>query len=358
MNREIDMRTSLLISVFVLLCAVIGAGPAAASWVDYPFGEYSEALDLGFGIAFIFNDTYYNDYWIHIVNYWADLLRVGLQTNTGAVPGYAFYLEFEHLGPYHHTASTVRRPVLVRLGGRRGTCTSRVGVGQCAGQERRPSTALPLPLGSAGLIVLGIRAVSPRKVPPSWVRPPGIRPSGGSVVIAPEKRSAILVLLDSERRDVGHMTLREGESISGYRVAGVEPDRVLLERGGRVFTVSVGRPRIGPTGALGVAGRRPVFIPGPDKPTPDLEFKRDETRRRQGGGSSGVPADAARSDPEATQDILQRMFGNPRVQQRVEESRPIIRQRLERERQERSQGVPADAAPASKPLPDTPGAGD
>jgi type II secretory pathway component PulC len=204
---------------------------------------------------------------------------------------------------------------------------------------------------SVGLIVLGtscgVQAQEGVPVtggePPFWV---------AGVVIGAEKRSAILVMLDSGRRDVGHMTLREGESISGYRVAGVEPDRVLLERGGSVFSVPVGQPKTGPTGALGVAGRRPVFIPGPDKPTPDLEFKKDETRRRQRGGSSGVPAGADRPDPqairdpEAAQDILQRVFGNPRLQQRLDESRPIIRQRLEREREERSQGVPADAAPA------------
>ena len=95
-------------------------------------------------------------------------------------------------------------------------------------------------------------------------------------------------------------------------MAGVEPDRVLFERGGSVFSVLVGQLKTGPTGAPGVAGRRPIFIPGPDKPTPDLELKRDETRKRQGGGSSGVPAGAARSDPqairdpEAAQDILQR----------------------------------------------------
>lgn len=202
---------------------------------------------------------------------------------------------------------------------------------------------------SVGLIVLGtscgVQAEEGVPVtggdPPFWV---------AGVVIGAEKRSAILVMLDSGRRDVGHMSLREGESISGYRVAGVEPDRVLLERGGSVFSVPVGQPKTGPPGAPGVAGRRPIFIPGPDKPTPDLEFKRDETRKRQGGGSSGVPAGAADPrailDPEAAQDILQRVFGNPRLQQRLDESRPIIRQRLERERQERSQDVPADATPA------------
>ena len=202
---------------------------------------------------------------------------------------------------------------------------------------------------SVGLIVLGtscgVQAQEGAPVtggePPFWV---------AGVVIAAERRSAILVMLDNGRRDVGHVTVREGESISGYRVAGVEPDRVRLERGGSVFSVPVGQPKTGPTGALGVAGRRPIFIPGPDKPTSDLEFKRDETRRRQGGGSSGVPAGAADPqairDPEAAQDILQRVFGNPRLQQRLDESPPIIRQRLEGERQERSQDVPADAAPA------------
>ena len=123
MNREVDMRTSLLISLFVLLCVVIGAGPAAASEGEYPWGEYSEALDLGTGIAFIFNDTYYNDYWIHVVDYWAHLLRVGLQTNTAIVPGYAFYLEYEGLkGPYHqYGVYACDGPSWCDFGGRRGT---------------------------------------------------------------------------------------------------------------------------------------------------------------------------------------------------------------------------------------------
>jgi hypothetical protein len=168
------------------------------------------------------------------------------------------------------------------------------------------------------------------------------------VVIAPAQRSVVLVVLDDTRRDVGLISLREGESFGGYRVAAVEPARVLLEQNGAVFAVLVGRPHTGPKDAPDVNARArssPIFIPGPDKPTPDLEYTRP--RRGQGNATSSG-ADGNAPDPEALQNFLQRLFSDPQMQQKVEEMRPIIRQRLERANQD-DQG-PSDApTPTSKP---------
>ena len=173
-------------------------------------------------------------------------------------------------------------------------------------------------------------AVSTAGAPPFWV---------AGVVITTAQRSTLLVVLDDTRREVGVITLREGESFGGYRVAAVEPARVLLEQSGVVFSVAVGRPYTGPRGAPDVnarAGSGPIFIPGPDKPTPDLEYTGPQVKRDQGtavpGGTSGNSP-----DPEALQNFLQRVFSNPQLQQKIEEMRPIIRQQLERARQDRQE---------------------
>lgn len=130
------------------------------------------------------------------------------------------------------------------------------------------------------------------------------------------------------------ITLREGESYGGYRVAAVEPTRVLLEQNGAVFPVLVGRPYTGSKGAPDVsprAGSGPIFIPGPDKPTLDLEYTRPQVTRGQGNAASGT-AGGSPPDPEALRNFLDRLFSNPQLQQKVEEMRPMIRQRMERAR--------------------------
>src|SRR5262245_48328640 len=58
--------------------------------------------------------------------------------------------------------------------------------------------------------------------PPFWV---------AGVAITSERRSAVLILLDeTRRREVGVVTLLEGESQGDYRLAAVEPSGVKLER--------------------------------------------------------------------------------------------------------------------------------
>ncbi len=181
--------------------------------------------------------------------------------------------------------------------------------------------------------------------PPFWL---------AGVVITPAQRSALLVVLDDTRREVGVITLREGESFGGYRVAAVEPSGVLLEQSGVVFSVVVGRPYTGPRGTPDVgprAGAGPIVIPGPDQPTPDLEYTGPQVKRGQGNAVSGG-AGGNSPDPEAVQNFLQRLFSDPQLQEKVEEMRPIIRQRLERARQDR-QGPPDAPAPTSKPPQET-----
>jgi len=183
-------------------------------------------------------------------------------------------------------------------------------------------------------------AVTTVEAPPFWL---------AGVVIAPAQRSAILVVLDDTRRDVGLITLREGESFGGYRVAAVEPARVLLEQNGTVFSVLVGRPRTGPKGTTDVprAGSGPIFIPGPDKPTPDLESTGSQVTREQGNAASGTTSGSS-PGPEAVQNFLERLFNNPQLQQKIEEMRPIMRQRLERAKQDR-QGPPDAPTQTLKP---------
>ena len=162
-------------------------------------------------------------------------------------------------------------------------------------------------------------------VPPFWV---------AGVVITESRRSAVVVVLDETRRDVGVVTLREAESYGGYRLATIEADRVLFERDGTVFPVVVGRPYAGPGGTSDAAPRA-FFIPGPDKPTPDVPSTR---RPFKGGAESGAtaaapdPASESAPDPEALGKFLERLFGHPLMQQKMQELRPAIQQSLERAR--------------------------
>jgi type II secretory pathway component PulC len=182
-----------------------------------------------------------------------------------------------------------------------------------------------------GLVVAGtcssVRAqetVQMAKTPPFWV---------AGVVITPTQRSAVLVVLDGSRREVGVATLREGESIEGYRLAGVEPERVLLEQAGTQYSVPVGRPQ--PNGAPPVNARArpgPIFIPGPNKPTPDAPY-------------TGVQVNP---ESEASQQALQRVIESPQFQQTIEEMRPILQQRLDRVRQD-NQAAPDPSSATPKP---------
>ena len=149
---------------------------------------------------------------------------------------------------------------------------------------------------------------------------------------------------------MGAILLREGESFDGYRLAAVEPARVLLEQSGTLFSVPVGRSLPAPKGVPDIgphAGSGPHFIPGPVKPTPDLEYKGPQVRRGAGSAESGEGGGPS-PDPVALQNFLERLFGDPQLRKKVEEMRPNIRQSLERAGQDR-QAPPEISAQTLKP---------
>jgi hypothetical protein len=152
--------------------------------------------------------------------------------------------------------------------------------------------------------------------PPFWV---------AGVILGADRRSAVLVPLDEARRELGVVTLHEGQRYDGYRVVAVERDRVLLEASGTVVSLGIGRPSAGPD-AAGPVTRGPIFIPGPDKPKPDLEYT-----GRQAPRGVALPAGVGERAPdgEHLRDFVERVFGHPQVQQQIEEIRPLIRQKLE-----------------------------
>ena len=207
-------------------------------------------------------------------------------------------------------------------------------VGTCTGVHAQDTSGRAPVQAAPGTVATSV-------APPFWV---------AGVVIAPAQRSALLVILDDARRDMGIITLREGESFGGYRVAAVEPTRVLLEQNGELFPVLVGRPYAGPRGVPDVSARPgsgPIFIPGPDKPTLDLEYIGPQGKREQGSATSGGTGGSS-ADPEAVQNFLERLFNDPQLRQTIEERRPLIRQRLERAKQD-GQRPPDASAPTSKP---------
>jgi hypothetical protein len=117
-----------------------------------------------------------------------------------------------------------------------------------------------------------------------------------------------VVVLDDARRDVGLVTVREGEDYGGYRLASVESDRVFLERDGTVIAVPVGRPSADSRGAPNPPRPTFFFIPGPDMPTPDVP--RDQARRE--GALSDPAAPPKGLDPEALRMLFDRLSDAPR----------------------------------------------
>lgn len=181
-------------------------------------------------------------------------------------------------------------------------------------------------------------AVVTAKEPPFWA---------AGVVVTTTLRSAALVLLDDSRREIGILTLREGESFGGYRLTAVEPSRVVLEHDGNVYSVPVGRPYTGPRDAGANTVRKPLFIPGPDKPALDVPYTgRDVKRPRTAPTPSGRAAENP-PDTEAVRDLLERVFSNPQMQQKLEQRRPRVQEGVERTRQDNQVPTEAPAAPSA-----------
>jgi hypothetical protein len=226
-------------------------------------------------------------------------------------------------------------PVTVRPHSARGVALAWLVVLGMSSEAQAQGVSLPPASNGAGG-ALAVQA-SPSSngvavgVPPFWV---------AGVVITSARRSAMVVVLDEKRREVGVVTLREGEAYGGYRVATVEPDRVLFEQNGTVVPVIVGRPYAGPKGAADAPSRpKFFFIPGPDKPTPDLEYSGPPGRYGAQGGVSDAPS-ANSPDIEVIQNLLERVFSDPGMQEQIPKMRPTMQQ-LERVRQDRLPEVPA-----------------
>jgi hypothetical protein len=177
------------------------------------------------------------------------------------------------------------------------------------------------------------------ETPPFWVV---------GVVITSTQRSAVLVTLDDAHREVGVTTVREGESLGGYRLAAVEPDRVLLEQRGTQVAVPVGRPYEGSKHAPDASRRKglaPIFIPAPHRITPEIPYVGPRANRDIRSNTS-ADSGSAPMDP-ATQDIFQRLLESPQFQQTIEERRPILQQHLDRIRQD-NQAPPDSIAPSAR----------
>jgi len=195
---------------------------------------------------------------------------------------------------------------------------------------RAPSTGP----GNPATVQTGPATSATTETPPFWV---------AGVTITSAQRSAFLVLRDDRRRDVGVLTLREGESFGDYRVATIESDRVFFERNGTVVPVVVGRPSDEPKAASGT-GRRPIIILGPDTPTPDVPYARPPMRRGREVGVAPAQPDSPPPDPEALKSVLESVVEHPQFQQRLQGRRPLIQRSLEL------------APPGSQPAPDAPAA--
>jgi hypothetical protein len=123
-NSEVDMRTSLLIGLTVMLCVLMGVGQAGAdSNVTYPDGTTSEVINLGGGQhAFVlFDNPGDRDIFVHPVDFSGNLLFV---TVSGTFNGFALWLDFEgtnqgflQYGVYTCSGS----PFSCTFGNRRGT---------------------------------------------------------------------------------------------------------------------------------------------------------------------------------------------------------------------------------------------
>jgi hypothetical protein len=206
-------------------------------------------------------------------------------------------------------------------------------LGVSSGAHAQGASSRPDSNGTAGAATVEASPAAGATVsgPPFWV---------AGVVITSARRSAMVVVLDDKGRDVGILTLREGETYGSYRVATVEAERVLFERNGAVVPVIVGRPYAGPKGVADAPSRpRLFFIPGPDKPTPDLEYSGPQGRYGPQGGVSAAPSENS-PDVEVIQNLLERIFSDPGMQQQIPQMRPTMQQ-LERVRQDRLPEAPA-----------------
>jgi len=168
-------------------------------------------------------------------------------------------------------------------------------------------------------------------------------------IIAHPIQMVVVEVLDSAGQATATRRLRTGDSVEGYRVVVVEPDRVTFEREGRRFVVPVGRThgrKPAQPDALGQGLPGAIFVPGSVAPVPDLPYRGP----REGPLAREVPPGSTREPPtkenqESAEPLLEKVLGDPEFRQRLEQMRPILRRQLE----ERSGITPSTPAPTLPP---------
>jgi type II secretory pathway component PulC len=89
-------------------------------------------------------------------------------------------------------------------------------------------------------------------------------------IVSPPTRIALIVILDEQGKAVGEVKVHEGDTVKGYRVVKIDPERVLFERDGQPSPIRVGNahhpvPVNAPVTPYERRKERPVnVVPPPD----------------------------------------------------------------------------------------------
>ena len=138
------------------------------------------------------------------------------------------------------------------------------------------------------------------------VPPPPLRVVG--TVISPQKKAALIVILDERGKERSSLKVNEGETVEGYRIVKIYMDQVSFERGGQTFLVTVWNER-----------------PPIPRIVPDLPYEGTKERSAE----FVTPPSNVEEIKKGTEVFFEQLGQNPEFQKKLEEMRPLIRQRLE-----------------------------
>ncbi|MDE2484410.1 MAG: hypothetical protein KGL32_04040, partial [candidate division NC10 bacterium] len=116
------------------------------------------------------------------------------------------------------------------------------------------------------------------------------------------------VILDDRGKQVGSLKVDEGETIESYRIVKIHMDQVSFERDGQTFTVAVWNER-----------------PPAPKMVPDLPYEGTKERTAE---FVSPPANVEEIQ-KGTESFFEQLKANPEFQKKLEEVRPLIRQKVE-----------------------------
>jgi hypothetical protein len=155
-------------------------------------------------------------------------------------------------------------------------------------------------------------------------------------ILAPPRKAAIVVTVDQDGRETGSVQVNEGDTVDGYRVTAVEPDRVLFEAFGQTFTVRLGGP-LPPTAAAAPYKQTettPTAIPAPEPArVRRVPAARDASSRSAAAvGQDRSPPPNADELRAKAQPLLDALRNHPLFKQKLEQVRPLIQQKLEESR--------------------------